>query len=152
MLYHPLAMPKLKVLKLDPTAHPPERANPGDLGYDLFALEHSVIAEGETKALRTGLAFQFPDGFGAIIKDRSSVAVKGVTVSAGVIDNGYRGEIKVALFNHSGGKFTVERDMKIAQLIPTPVTDWRVTVVERLNDTERGEGGFGSSGSHKQKS
>lgn len=145
-------MPQLRVLKLDPSAHPPERANPGDLGYDLFALEHSVIAEGETKIIRTGLALEFPEGWGGIIKDRSSVAVKGVTVCAGVIDNGYRGEIKIALFNHSGDKFTVERDMKIAQLIPAPVTDWRVTVVEKLNDTQRGEDGFGSSGSHKQKS
>jgi len=145
-------MPKLKVLKLDPTAHPPERANPGDLGYDLFALEHSVIAQGETMLIGAGIALEFPDGWGAIIKDRSSVAVKGVTVSAGVIDNGYRGEIKIALFNHSGNDFIVERDMKIAQLIPTPVTDWRVTVVEKLSATERGEGGFGSSGSHKQKS
>lgn len=145
-------MPQLKVLKLDPAAHPPERANPGDLGYDLFALEHLVIAEGETKVIRTGLALEFPEGWGAIIKDRSSVAVKGVTVSAGVIDNGYRGEIKIALFNHSGNNYAVERDMKIAQLIPTPVTDWLVTVVEKLDDTERGEGGFGSSGSHKHKS
>jgi dUTP pyrophosphatase len=143
-------MTELKVLKLDPKAHPPERANPGDLGYDLFALEHSVIAQGETKIIRTGLALAFPEGWGGIIKDRSSMAVKGVTVSAGVIDNGYRGEIKIALFNHSGEKFTVERDMKIAQLIPTPVTDWQITVVEELNDTERGESGFGSSGSHKQ--
>ncbi|HEB72595.1 MAG TPA: dUTP diphosphatase [Nitrospirae bacterium] len=143
-------MPKLKVLKLDPSAHPPERANPGDLGYDLFALERSVIGQGETKVIRSGIVLEFPEGWGAIIKDRSSVAVKGVTVCAGVIDSGYRGEIKVALYNHSGGDFTVERDMKIAQLIPTPVTDWRVTVVEKLNDTERGDGGFGSSGAYKK--
>ncbi len=145
-------MPDLKVLKLDPAAHPPERANPGDLGYDLFALEHSTIGQGETKIIRTGLALQFPDGWGGIIKDRSSMAVKGVTVSAGVIDNGYRGEIGVALFNHSGADFAVEPEMKIAQLIPAQVTDWRVTVVDRLDETERGKGGFGSSGSHKQKS
>jgi len=150
VIYHPFAMPELKVLKLDPSAHPPERANPGDLGYDLFALEHSAIAQGETKVIRTGLALAFPEGWGGIIKDRSSVAVKGVTVCAGVIDNGYRGEIKIALYNHSGTDFTVEPDMKIAQLIPTPVTDWRVAVVDKLNDTKRGEGGFGSSGSHKE--
>ncbi|VAX19242.1 Deoxyuridine 5'-triphosphate nucleotidohydrolase [hydrothermal vent metagenome] len=152
LIYHRLVMPQLKALKLDPSAHLPQRANPGDLGYDLFALERSIIAQGETKALRTGLALEFPEGWGAIIKDRSSVAVKGVTVSAGVIDNGYRGEIKIALYNHSGDDFTVEREMKIAQLIPTPVTDWQVTVVEKLDDTERGEGGFGSSGAYKKKS
>jgi len=142
-------MDELKVIRLDPRAHPPERANPGDLGYDLFSLERVVIPAGGAAPVRTGIAVEFPRGWGGIIKDRSSMAVKGIAVSAGVIDNGYRGEIAVVLNNHASASVTIEPDRKIAQLVPAPVTDWTVKVVESLSETERGDGGFGSSGTHK---
>jgi len=140
----------LKVVKLVPTAHPPERANGGDLGYDLFAAEKVVIGVGAATPVKTGVAMQFPDGWGGVIKDRSSMAVRRITVSAGVIDNGYRGEVAVVLNNHSQHAFVIEPGHKIAQLVPVPVTNWRVVVTDSLNDTQRGAGGFGSSGFKKE--
>lgn len=143
-------MPTLKIMKIVPGAHPPERGHHGDLGYDLFAAERAVIPHGATLAVRTGIAAEFPDGWGAVVKDRSSMALKGIATLAGVIDHGYRGEIKVVLLNLSGADIKIEPDQKIAQMIPTPVTDWNVTVCETLNDTARGANGFGSTGTHKQ--
>ena len=142
-------MDKLLVKKLDPAAHPPHRAKEGDLGYDLFSLNEVIIPEGGLVKVRTGIALQFPSGWGGVVKDRSSMAAKGITVSAGVIDNGYRGEIMILLTNHSGAPITIDADQKIAQMIPVPVTPWEVTEVDDLSDTDRGDGGFGSTGSHK---
>ncbi len=142
-------MDTLKVLKLRPDAHAPERANNGDLGYDLFAVEQVLIPKGAMRPVKTGVALQLPSGWGAIIKDRSSMAMKRLTTSAGVIDCGYRGEIVVLLTNLSNDDVTIEQDSKIAQFVPTPVTDWEMFVVDELDDTERGKGGFGSSGSSK---
>jgi len=136
------------VKKLTPLAHPPEKATEGDLGYDLFCAEQTTIEPGATLAVPTGIAVQFPSGWGAVIKDRSSMALKQIHVSAGVIDNGYRGEIKVALTNHSGKSVRLELGQKMAQMIPVPVTNWEVAVVDQLSSTERGEGGFGSTGAH----
>ena len=143
-------MSALKVKILAEGAHPPEKAHPGDLGYDLFAAEHAVIPSGELRLVKTGIALEFPDGWGGVIRDRSSMALKRVTVSAGVIDHGYRGEVAVALTNHSPAEFVIEPGQKIAQLIPTPVTDWTVTVSGDLNHTARGAGGFGSTGAGKK--
>ncbi|MBI4666653.1 MAG: dUTP diphosphatase [Nitrospinae bacterium] len=142
-------MDTLKVKKLHPAAHPPEKAKPGDLGYDLFALEHVEIPHGQMKPVKTGIAVEFPEGWGGIIKDRSSMALKRITVSAGVIDHGYRGEIVILLTNSSGEDVTILQDQKIAQLIPCPVTNWKVEITGQLNDTHRGEGGFGSTGAFK---
>lgn len=144
----PSVMTELLIKKLSPHAHPPERAKEGDLGYDLFCSERTVIPAGKTIAVPTGIAVQFPHGWGAVIKDRSSMAMRQVMVSAGVIDNGYRGEIKVAMTNHSGVEIIMETGQKIAQMIPVPVTGWLVREVDQLSGSERGEGGFGSTGSH----
>ena len=77
------------------------------------------------------------------------MAAKGITVSAGVIDNGYRGEIMILLTNNGKEPYKIDADQKIAQMIPVPVTAWEVTEVDDLSDTDRGDGGFGSTGSHK---
>ncbi len=148
--YDPRMQDTLKVVKLVPTAHPPERANDGDLGYDLFAAEKVVIDAGAAVLVKTGIAMQFPDGWGGVIKDRSSMAVRRITVSAGVIDNGYRGEVAVVLNNNSQHTFVIEPGHKIAQLVPVPVTSWRVVVADTLSDTQRGSGGFGSTGMKKE--
>ena len=142
-------MSKLKVKKLVSSAHLPEKARAGDLGYDLFAADHVLIHPGEMRAVGTGIALEFPPGWGGVIKDRSSMAMKRLTVSAGVIDSGYRGEIKVLISNHSTTSHSIEPDQKIAQLIPCPVTDWKIEEAHELSETHRGEGGFGSSGAFK---
>jgi len=143
-------MQELKIKILTDGAHPPERGNNGDLGYDLFAAERAEIPKGEMRLVKTGIAVQFPKGWGGIIKDRSSMAMKRLTTSAGVIDEGYRGEIGVLISNHSDANVTIDAGGKIAQMVPVAVTDWNVSVVDELNDTERGEGGYGSTGSHKE--
>ena len=141
-------MTELLVKKLTPNAIPPEKAKEGDLGYDLFCSVKTVILRGATVAVPTGVAVQFPAGWGGVIKDRSSMAMRQLTISAGVIDNGYRGEIKVAMTNNSGADVTLDAGQKIAQMVPVPVTGWSVRVVDELSSSHRGEGGFGSTGSH----
>ncbi len=143
-------MKELKIKMLKEGAHAPERGNSGDLGYDLFSAECVKIPKGEMRLVKTGIAVQFPQGWGGIIKDRSSMAMKRLTTSAGVIDEGYRGEIGVLISNHSGSDVTIDAGSKIAQMVPVQVTDWSISIVDELNDTERGEGGYGSTGSHKK--
>ena len=142
-------MDTLKIKKLIPSAHLPEKARAGDLGFDLFAAGRVVIPAGQMRPVGTGIAVEFPPGWGGIVKDRSSMAMKRLTISAGVIDNGYRGEIKILISNHSGTEHTIEPDQKIAQLIPCPVTDWKAEEARELSDTHRGEDGFGSTGAFK---
>ncbi|MBI5816433.1 MAG: dUTP diphosphatase [Nitrospinae bacterium] len=139
----------LKIQKLDHRAHAPEKAHPGDLGYDLFALDAVNLPAGEMRRLRTGVAVEFPEGWGGVIKDRSSMASKRIVTSGGVIDHGYRGEILVLVSNLSGEEFAIAEGQKIAQLVPCHVTNWQVEVAEELNGTSRGANGFGSTGAHK---
>lgn len=143
----------LDVLKVHPDATLPTRAHVGDLGYDLYALEETILSPGMVTKVRTGIACAFPPGYGALVRDRSSVATKfGLVVVAGVIDNGYRGEILVAILNpiRTSGlcdlAVVLEKGQKIAQLIPFPVTNWLVREVGDLSSTARGTGGFGSTG------
>ena len=142
----------MRVKKLDQKAKIPTRAYPGDLGFDLYALETAEVppvAEDrglEVVLVRTGIAVEFPPGWGGIIKDRSSVALKKrLHAIAGVIDNGYRGEIKIALVNLSGRVQRIEAGERIAQLVPVVLYPYEVQEVQSLTPTQRGEGGFGSS-------
>lgn len=138
----------LKVKKLVSHAMVPEKAHTGDLGYDLFASDQVLIHAGETQLVPTGISVEFPKGYGALIRDRSSVATKrGLFVVAGVIDNGYTGEIKVALHNSTEGFQTIYRGDKIAQLILIPTVDFSVELVDEITSNDgRGEHGFGSTG------
>lgn len=138
----------LKVKKLVDCAIVPEKAHTGDLGYDLFASDQVSILAGETTLVPTGISIQFPPGYGALIRDRSSVATKrGLFVVAGVIDNGYTGEIKVALHNSTEGFQTIYKGDKIAQLVLIPTVDFKVELIEELTSNDgRGENGFGSTG------
>lgn len=135
----------LKVRKLNNHAKLPTRAYNGDLGYDLYAAERHVINPSEQKAVGTGISVEFPERWGGVIKDRSSMAAKMIYTSAGVIDNGYRGEVKVLLRNDSKTAFVVETGDKIAQLIPIPVIDWEITETD-IQESDRNTNGFGSSG------
>ena len=138
----------MKVKKLSEYAHLPQKAHAGDLGYDLFSNEGTAIFPGETKVVKTGIAIQFPAGYGGFIKDRSSVATKkGLFTVAGVIDNGYIGEICIALHNGTDSLIHIGPGEKIAQLVLIPTVNFTVEEVDEVvSADQRGEGGFGSTG------
>jgi dUTP pyrophosphatase len=149
---------KLNWKKLHPGAKAPAVAHPGeDLAYDLFAAEVALLIPGRVTLVRTGIAIAFTPAHGAIIKDRSSMAMKGIRTSAGVIDAGYRGEIHVALTldgnapPSSDGKaveaYQINAGDKIAQMIPVMArTIFQVEECEVLSEANRGGKGFGSTG------
>ena len=138
---------ELKVKRLTDTARLPEQAHQGDLGYDVFADEDKWIEPGGFKLVSTGISVHNSSyKYGFIIKDRSSIAMKGLFTHAGVIDAGYTGEIKVLFHNNSATSIKIEFGDKIAQLIPQPVVSFEVEEVDELFETKRGENGFGSTG------
>ena len=138
----------LRVKLLSQFAKLPQKAHSGDLGYDLYADSPAAIFPGETKLVKTGIAIQFPAGYGGVIKDRSSVATKkGLFTVAGVIDNGYIGEIGIALYNGTDSLIHVAPGEKIAQLVLIPTVNFEVTEVDEVvSADQRGDGGFGSTG------
>ena len=141
----------MKVLfrKIDESARLPEYAHPGDAGMDVFSVEDMVLPSGGRALIHTGLVMQLPPDAEAQVRPRSGLALKhGVTVlnSPGTIDAGYRGEVGVILINLGDEPFHVEKGMKIAQLVVAPVTRAEVVEVSAVDATDRGTGGFGSSG------
>ena len=139
----------LKVKLINKDAVLPFQANPGDAGLDLFAAEEKVIKSGEAELISTGIIIELPEGTEAQVRPRSGLALKhSLTVlnSPGTIDEGYRGEIKVILINHGKEDFKIEKQMRIAQMVIAPVARVNITQVEELTVSERGIGGFGSSG------
>ena len=142
---------ELKVKLIDKKAILPRYAHPGDAGLDLFSVEEKTIPPGESAIIKTGIVIQLPPNTEAQIRPRSGLALKHrVTVlnTPGTIDHGYRGEVKVILFNHGKTEFVVEEGKKIAQMVIKPVLTVEVTRVEELSETRRGEGGFGSTGNN----
>lgn len=148
---------KLYWKKLHDKAKAPHVAHPGeDLAYDLFAAQDVTLIPGRVTLVRTGIAIQFEPPHGAIVKDRSSMAVKGIRTSAGVIDAGYRGEILVPMtldmnappgIDGLHGGYQIKAGDKIAQMHPVkPLTTFEVEEQEVLKAAVRGEKGFGSSG------
>lgn len=138
----------MKVMKILQSATLPQKAHAGDLGYDLYANEAVAIHVGDTAVISTGIAIQFPEGYGAFIKDRSSIATKRKLFTvAGVIDNGYVGEIKVAMHNSTETLQHIKPGDKIAQLVLIPTVNFPVEEVnEIVSSDHRGESGFGSTG------
>lgn len=129
----------------------PEYKTSGAAGADVcaFLSEPVVIKSGEFAMIPTGLSFAIPEGYEIQVRPRSGLAAKnGVTVlnTPGTIDSDYRGEVKVILINHGKDAFTVNNGDRIAQLIVAPVTQGVFEKAEELDSTERGEGGFGSTG------
>lgn len=138
---------KLKIQKLEAGAVVPAYAHPGDAGMDLYALESHRVKARQQVLVRTGIAMQLPKGHVGLIWDKSGFATKqGFKVMGGVIDEGYRGEVKVGLINLSSRSYTIEAGERIAQLLVQPVTRARPELVRRLGATRRGRGGFGSTG------
>ena len=137
----------LKVKLHTKTARLPVKAHQGDLGYDIFSDEDKWIEPGGYKLVSTGISVHNSTyKYGFIIKDRSSIAMKGLFTHAGVIDAGYTGEIKVLFHNNSSTSIKIEQGDKIAQLVPTKVVNFEVEEVDELFETKRGKNGFGSTG------
>ncbi|OIJ10986.1 deoxyuridine 5'-triphosphate nucleotidohydrolase [Anaerobacillus arseniciselenatis] len=139
----------LKIKLLNDDAVIPYRANKGDAGLDLFSVEEKMIKPGEAALISTGIMIELPEGTEAQVRPRSGLALKhSVTVlnSPGTIDEGYRGEIKVILINHGKEDFKVEKQMRIAQMVIAQVAKVNIIEVDQVTTTDRGEGGFGSSG------
>ena len=132
--------------KLYKSAKTPTKGHLDDAGWDLYAFETVSIPAGATVLVSTGIAIAIPKGHSGLIWDRSSMGVKGVHRHAGVIDCGYRGEVKVCLHNTTKEPFHVEKGDRIAQLIIQEVPHFVQHVVEELDSTDRGSGGFGSTG------
>ena len=140
---------KIKVARLHPNATLPLYAHSGpfgDLAADLYAAAAVTLGAGETRAVATGLAFEFPADFGALVQDRSGLALKGITTLAGVIDPGYRGELKVVLTNLGHRPFEINPGDRIAQLRIVRRIEAEFTEAESLTETQRNARGFGSTG------
>ncbi len=141
---------QVPVKKVHPEARIPARAyGKGDAGFDLASVEELVLGEGERALVRTGIAVAIPPGYAGLVLPRSGLAAKyGITLTnaPGLIDSNYRGEIKVIVQNTGHGEFTIGKGDRIAQLVVTPVAAVEFQVVAELRESERGEGGFGSSG------
>ncbi len=131
-------------------AEPPAYAHAGDAGADLVSADDVTLAPGERTIVGTGVSIALPDGYVALVVPRSGLAAKhGITIvnTPGTIDAGYRGEIRVILLNTDAAEpYTIAAGDRIAQLLVLPVTRARFIPVERLPGTERGKGGFGSTG------
>jgi dUTP pyrophosphatase len=143
------ALIELKLKKLSPLALIPQYQTSQSAGFDLHSIEDIVLLPGERKLISTGLSFEIPQGYEIQIRPRSGLAYKhGISVlnSPGTIDSDYRGEIKVLLINYSDEEFEIKLGDRIAQAIIQKVIQAQFIEVDSLNNTERGDGGFGSTG------
>ena len=148
---------QLKVKRISEEARLPEKNNDSDSGYDFFILKDNSwggpneywIRPGDRKLFSTGISLELPDGYGMLLKDRSGLSVKeGVHVLAGVIDNGYRGEVKICLTNLSNTNVRISDGQKVAQGVLHHVPVCEIEEIKELSETERGDKGFGSSGAN----
>ena len=137
---------KLRVKKVHPEARLPHYHHPGDAGLDLFSVVDEVLAAGETKPIPTGIKMAIPEGYVGLVWDKSGISLQGVHRLAGVVDAGYRGEVRVVMANLGREPFVIKKGMKIAQMLIQAVSAPVVVEADDLDETPRGEGGFGSTG------
>ena len=140
---------KVRICRTDPAALLPAYAHPGDAGMDVRSIEELTLAPGARALVHTGLVLMLPPDAEAQVRPRSGLALKhGVTVlnTPGTIDAGYRGEVGVILVNLGTEPFTVEKGMKIAQIVVSSVAQAEIVEVASVDETDRGAGGFGSTG------
>ena len=141
---------KLQIKRLDPSLPLPSYARSGDAGLDLLSAEDVTLAPGDRYAVPTGIALAIPEGYAGFVHARSGRALReglALVNAPGLIDSGYRGEVKVIVVNlDPNEKIEIKREEKIAQLVIQPVAQADIEVVEELSESERGEGGFGSTG------
>lgn len=136
---------KMKIA-LDHGAYMPTRAHELDAGLDLYAKNAEYIPAGDSKVFDTGVHVEIPAGYVGMIKSKSGLNVNHNMTSEGVIDSGYTGSIRVKLYNHHGGSKIIMQGQKISQLVILPIITPELEVVDSLEETERGDGGFGSTG------
>lgn len=139
----------LKIKKIHPDAVIPKYANYGDAGLDLFSIEDHVINPGDHLLVKTGLQMELPMGFEAQIRPKSGLALKNrITVlnSPATIDSGYRGELGIIIINHGDEDFEIKKGEKIAQMVIAKHEIAEIMEVEELFPSQRGTGGFGSTG------
>ena len=140
---------RIPLKRLDPDLPLPGHAHPGDGGVDLHAAEDTTIPMGGRAVVPTGIAVAIPDGHAGLVTPRSGMAARygiGVLNSPGLVDAGYRGEIKVILVNHGEVETKIARGDRIAQLVVIPVVTQEFEIVDELPPSRRGEGGLGSTG------
>ncbi|MFC1638347.1 dUTP diphosphatase [Patescibacteria group bacterium] len=138
---------KLKIKKLNSEAKVPQCAIGGDAAMDLYSIDDIVLKPGDLLPCKTGIAVAIPEGYAGLIWDKSGIALNGgIKTMGGVIDSNYRGEIAVIMVNLSKKDYTINKGDKVAQILIQKVECPMIEEVEELDDTERGEGGFGSTG------
>ncbi|MCX6568677.1 MAG: dUTP diphosphatase [Candidatus Aminicenantes bacterium] len=137
---------ELLVKRIHPEAKLPVYGHPGDAGLDLFSVVDRELAPGEVFAVPTGIQVAVPAGHVGLVWDKSGISLKSVHRLAGVVDSGYRGEVQVVMINLGAAPFAVRKGMKIAQMLVQPVAAVEVVESDSLEDTSRGQGGFGSTG------
>ena len=139
----------LRFKRVHPDAKLPAYARPGDAGMDLRSVEDSVVPRFGRALVKTGLVMMLPPGYEAQVRQRSGLALKhGITVlnTPGTIDSGYRGEVGVILANFGDSDFRVAKGDRVAQLVVAPVTQAEIVETNVIDETDRGAGGFGSTG------
>ena len=139
-------MTLFQVKKLTDNATLPKKNDPADAGIDVFTNESYTLQPGETHVFSTGISVEFPEGFVALLWDRSGLGSKGIHRLAGVIDSGYRGEWKVALVNLSSEPYEIKAGDKIIQCVLQQFEPVQIAEVQQVTETTRGAKGFGSSG------
>lgn len=134
-------------VNLDPGAYMPERAHKADAGWDLRTPKDVMVAPGKSAVIDTGVHVMIPEGYVGFLKAKSGLNIKSSILGTGVVDAGYSGSIVVKLYNESPADFKLfEAGDKIIQLVILPIPDVTMTLVDKLEETERGANGFGSTG------
>ena len=139
----------IKVKRLVEGSQLPKQAREGDAAFDLHSVVEYTLQPGESYGVPTGIALEIPKGYEGQVRPRSGLALKsGITItnSPGTIDSGYRGEVKIIIHNLGRDTFRIEKGMRIAQLAIRPVPEVRFIEVEEIEESDRGTGGFGSTG------
>lgn len=138
--------PTLRIIRTEQDLPLPTYRHPGDSGLDLYAVEDVLLPVATRARVRTGIRLGIPDGYEAQVRPRSGHSLEGLDVAIGTIDAGYRGEVQAVIINATGKPRHIPRGTRIAQLVVAPVARCAVVEVADLDETERGAGGFGSTG------
>ena len=133
-------------IKLQPGAISPTRAHPTDAGLDLYAMHGGCVKAGQTATFHTGVSVELPEGTAGVLLPKSGLMTKHDILTFGVVDEPYRGEIMVHMFNFGPTDYTVNAGDKISQMLIMAVRYEGIEIVEELSDSDRGHGGFGSTG------